>query len=72
MKVKKQDTNTVGRPKGREFNSRPLDLDPLAANITMVTFYKHLLHFKLTSFVRLFVKINLLLDRYYPVLCRFE
>jgi hypothetical protein len=46
MKVTKEDINTVGRPKGREFNSRPLDLDPLAANVTTVTFYKHLLHFK--------------------------
>jgi hypothetical protein len=46
MKVKKQDINTVGKPKWREFNSRPLNLDPLAANITTVTFYKHLLHFK--------------------------
>jgi hypothetical protein len=40
MKVKKEDINTVGRPKGREFNSRPLDLDPLAASVTTFTFYK--------------------------------
>jgi hypothetical protein len=34
--MKKKDINTVGRPKGREFNSRPLYLDPPAT----VTFYK--------------------------------
>jgi hypothetical protein len=36
----KKDINTVDRPKGCEFNSRPLYLDPLAASVTTVTFYK--------------------------------
>jgi hypothetical protein len=40
MKMKKEDINTVGRPKWREFNSCPLYLDPLAASVTTVTFYK--------------------------------
>jgi hypothetical protein len=39
--MKKEDINTVGRPKGREFNSRPLYLDPPAASVTTVIFYKN-------------------------------